>query len=222
MDTKKLIRLADICEATTDPIIQLITLRRSCRMYCEWMDRALSERRVLFRKAACLRKFEPFTKQAASAMEQQAYLHKASLLERTRANLAMIGRTLLLNGNETSEAIGFDRLCDILNIGQPQRAEARREGVTTLVDLAFIHRLEDSAAGNTDAWDDGGPLFRACMHAAAEFIRTVPAGALPDPFAPGEVFGPKLPPMLTVVRSEAAGQTSTFTEPHQSESIKTS
>ncbi|TDQ37568.1 hypothetical protein [Thiopseudomonas denitrificans] len=197
MDIKKLTRLVEICEATTDPVIQLITLKRMCRLYCEHLDGIAAERRTLSRKAARLRRFEPFTRLAADTLEQQARDHKAEQLAVTRTNLASIGGFLMLYGNTTGEAISFNRLCDILNISQPQRAEARREGATTLTDLVFIHRFEDSAAGY---------MFRACMYAAAEIIRTAPAGTLPDPFAPGEVFGPKLPPKLTVVRSEAAGQ----------------
>lgn len=206
MNTKKLIRLAEICEATNNPATQLITLKRMCRLYCEHLDGIAAERRTLSRKAARLRRFEPFTRLAADTLEQQARDHKAEQLAVTRTNLASIGGFLMLYGNTTGEAISFNRLCDILNISQPQRAEARREGATTLTDLVFIHRFEDSAEGHTDGWGDGGPLFRACMYAAADFIRTAPAGTLPDPFAPGEVFGPKLPPKLTVVRSEAAGQ----------------
>jgi hypothetical protein len=32
-----------------------------------------------------------------------------------------------------------------------------------------------------------------------DFIRTCPDHLLPDPFAPGAPFGPKLPPVLRVV-----------------------
>lgn len=201
MDTQKLIRLAEICEATTSPAIKLITLRRSCRMYCEQMDRIEGERRALFRKAAQLRKFEPFTRLAADAMEQQAQEHGADVLALTRKQLAIVGRVIMRNEDATSEAVGFERLCDILNTGQPQRTEARQKGATTLAELAFIHRLEDSAAGHAYHGSEGGPLFRACLYAAAEFIQTAPAGALPDLFAPG-VFGLKLQPKLTLVSAE--------------------
>lgn len=65
--------------------------------------------------------------------------------------------------------------------------------------LAFIARMEDSMTDHGDAWGAGGPLFEACQAAMCEFILTCPDHLLPDPFAPGEMFGPKLPPQLRVV-----------------------
>ena len=42
-------------------------------------------------------------------------------------------------------------------------------------------------------------LFNACQLATANFIKECPAHLLPDPFAPGAPFGPKLPPVLSIV-----------------------
>lgn len=106
---------------------------------------------------------------------------------------------LVLDRTGDAEALGFDALADLLNINRVDREKARREGWHTLADLVAIHDLENSSERRGDEWGAGSPLYQACQVALIEFIRTAPADALPDPFAPGEIFGPKLPPTLTVV-----------------------
>ncbi|WP_090539846.1 hypothetical protein [Halopseudomonas formosensis] len=105
----------------------------------------------------------------------------------------------MLDKTGDAEALGFDALADLLNINRVDREKARREGWRTLADLVAVHDLENSSERRGDEWGAGSPLYQACHVALIEFIRTAPAGALPDPFAPGEIFGPKLPPTLTVV-----------------------
>ena len=79
-----------------------------------------------------------------------------------------------------------------------EREHVMREGVTSLEGLVFTHVVEDSAERRGQEWNDA-PLFNACHAAMADFIRDCPDGVLPDPFAPGAPFGPKLPPKLRVV-----------------------
>ncbi|MGE8435986.1 MAG: hypothetical protein ACN6P2_05540 [Pseudomonas palmensis] len=89
-------------------------------------------------------------------------------------------------------------MCDLLSVNTVEREQARREGVTSLEDLVFAHALEDSAERRGQEWNDA-PLFNACHAAMVDFIRECPRHLLPDPFAPGAPFGPKLPPKLSVV-----------------------
>lgn len=200
MNTKLLIRYAEICERSSASA-QLIAMRRVCRMYCDDMERIRSERQAMCHKIKMLRRFEPFTKLAADTLEQQAREHETARLSLSRKALASIGRSIIATESVMTKAIGFDRLCDLLSINPVHRAEAKQNGYTTLHELAFIARLEDSAKPKREEWGQGGPLFNACMYAAIEFIQTAPIDALPDPFAQGEIFGPKLPLELRIVRT---------------------
>ncbi|MNN76773.1 hypothetical protein D3C81_1931820 [compost metagenome] len=112
--------------------------------------------------------------------------------------LAGFGQSLLLDHDWLAQVLGFERLCDLLNVNTVEREQARREGFTSLNDLVFIHALEDSVERRAQDWNDA-PLFNACHAAMADFIRDCPDGVLPDPFAPGAPLGPKLPPTLRVV-----------------------
>ena len=187
---------------TTTTRDSLTIARRICRHMCEARDEISSERRQLRRQARKLRRFEPFTKLAADIMEQQAREHRANELESTRAVLSGYGRLILSDREGIAEALGFEALADLLNINRTDRERARREGWRTLSDLVAIHDLENSAERRSHDWGAGSPLYEASFAATVEFIRAAPDGTLPDPFAPGEIFGPKLPPVLRVVRSD--------------------
>jgi hypothetical protein len=199
--TANLIRtLADIVEkpGTTRRDVLTIT-RRVVRALCERRRSIHAERRALRREAGKLRQFEPFTRQQADTLEQQAREHRADELEGARSVLACYGRVLLKDAEGDAEALGFEALADLLNINRIDRERARREGWRTLSDLIAIHDLENSAERRGDEWGAGSPLYQACHLAMVEFIRTAPEGTLPDPFAPGAPFGPKLPPVLRIV-----------------------
>lgn len=178
---------------------QLIATRMICRLYAADLDALNAERRALRRQARLARRFLPFTAAAVTALEQRAASHAEGRRESLRAALLGFGRVLLLDTDNLTATLGFDGLCDLLSINPVHREQARRDGGETLQGLAFIARMEDSAQQHNDGWSDGGPLFRACQVAMSEFIHTCPDHLLPDPFAPGEVFGPKLPPQLRVV-----------------------
>ncbi|EIK54662.1 hypothetical protein YO5_17890 [Stutzerimonas stutzeri TS44] len=178
---------------------QLIAMRRVCRLFCHERATIHQERRALRRKAAKLRAFLPFTAAAAADLEQQAREHEAESLEGMSRALIGIGRAVILQSASTTAALGFDRLCDLLSVNPAHRAQAIRDGDTNVTALVFIACLEDSATGHGAAWGNGGPLYQACLLATADFIRTAPEDALPDPFAPGAPFGPKIPPVLRVV-----------------------
>lgn len=159
----------------------------------------IDERSALRRQARKLRHFLPFTAQAVADMEQQANDHRSDEFDALRRALIAYGQSIVHDQEGIGAALSFDQLADHLNINQVHREQARIDGGATLHGLAFIARAEDSAGRQSEEWGDGGPLFEACMAGMADFIRTCPAHLLPDPFAPGEVFGPKLPPVLRVV-----------------------
>lgn len=184
---------------TTTRRDHLTIARRVVRVLCERRQSIHAERRELRRQAGKLRRFEPFTKLAADALEQQAREHRAEELEKVRALLVGYGRLILLDLDGHAEALGFEALADLLNINRVDRERARREGWRTLSDLVAVHDLENSAERRGDEWGAGSPLYQASLLALVEIISTAPEGTLPDPFASGAPFGPKLPPVLSIV-----------------------
>lgn len=191
-----------LCDIASKPGIsastQLITTRRICRNISSNLDSIHAERHAMRRQAGKLKAFLPFTRQAISDLEEQAQTHRS--VERAKALVALagFGQSLLFDHGGLAHALGLERLYDLLNVNTVEREQARREGITSLNDLVFTHALEDSAERRGQDWNDA-PLFNACHAAMADFIRECPDGVLPDPFAPGAPFGPKLPPSLRVV-----------------------
>ncbi|SER19020.1 hypothetical protein SAMN04244573_03059 [Azotobacter beijerinckii] len=191
--------LADIAgNPDSTPRARLIATRRLCRLFVREREAIHDERRALRREAGKLRAFLPFTATRVAELERQADEHMATELDILRHALTGLGRTLLHDSEQLDESIGFERLCDLLNINPAHREMACRAGHTTISDLIFVAGLEDSADRHDPDWKDG-PLFSACHAAMMEFIKETPRHLLPDPFAPGAPFGPKLAPKLRVV-----------------------
>ena len=192
--------LANIGLKPTTTTRDMLTIaRRIVRRLCEVRSAIHAERHALRRQANKLRRFEPFTKQAADTMEQQARDHRAAELESVGGVLLGYGRLILSDPEGYAESLGFEALAGLLNINRVERERARREGWRTLSELVAIHGLENSAQRRDDQRGAGSPLYQACQMALMEFIRECPPELLPDPFAPGAPFGPKLPPKLSVV-----------------------
>jgi hypothetical protein len=199
MTTTPTMRLCDIAlKPGISASTQFITTRRICRNISRNLDAIQAERRAMRRQAGKLKAFLPFTHQAIADLEEQAQTHRS--VERAKALVALagFGRSLLLDQGGLAQALGFGNLCDLLSVNTVEREQARRDGITSLNDLVFTHALEESAERRGQDWNDA-PLFNACHAAMADFIRDCPDGVLPDPFAPGSAFGPKLPPKLRVV-----------------------
>ncbi|EKT4455855.1 hypothetical protein QEM35_000577 [Pseudomonas putida] len=191
-----------LCDIALKPGIsastQIITTRRICRNISGNLDSIHAERRALRRRAGKLKAFLPFTRQAIADLEQRAQTHRSDERAKALVALAGFGQSLLFDHDGLAQALGFERLCDLLSVNTVEREQARREGVTSLEGLVFTHALEDSAERRGQDWNDA-PLFNACHMAMADFIRECPDGVLPDPFAPVAPLGPKLPPKLSVV-----------------------
>jgi hypothetical protein len=176
----------------------LITTRRICRIFAERLDSIRAERRTMRRKAGKLRQHLPFTANTIAEIEQQATEHRGVERADLRTVLSGFGRSLVLDTEGLAKGLGFDRLCDLLAINTVDRETARRDGLVGMADLVFAYALEDSAARRGQEWNDA-PLFNACWIATMNFVRECPEHLLPDPFAPGAPFGPKLPPDLRLV-----------------------
>lgn len=177
----------------------LTITRRVLRITCLQYDSITAERRALRRQAGKLRQFLPFTAQRVTDLERQAREHLAEQLEGTRQVLVAFGTVLLRDPDDIAGALGFDRLADMLSINPTHREQARQDGGESLAGLVSAARAEDSATHHGTTWGAGGPLYRACQAALLEFIRSCPDEELPNPFAPGAPFGPRLPPDLRLV-----------------------
>jgi len=177
--------LADIASnPDATPRARLIAARRLCRLLACESEAIHDERHALRREAKKLRAFLPFTASRVAELERQAGEHMATELEILREALTGLGRTLLNDSDRMGESIGFDGLCDLLNINPVHREMAFRDGHTTVSELVFVAGLEDSADRHDPHWKDG-PLFRACHAAMMEFIKETPRELRPDPFGPG-------------------------------------
>lgn len=187
----------------TTPRDKLTVMKRLARQVRVRTTSIVDERMEMRRNARKLQQHLPFTKRAIEALEDEASQHCAAELESANNVLRGIGYEILRDPSGDLKTLSFDDMADLLSINRIDREEALREGARTIRDLVFIHKLEDSASLRHLDWG-GGPLWHACFLAMAEFIRTAPEGTLPDPFAPGEVFGPKLPPQLQIVPSKEA------------------
>ncbi|WP_397442982.1 hypothetical protein [Pseudomonas chlororaphis] len=199
MSTSLVIALVDIAKKPGASMsTSLITTRRICRIFGERLDSIRIERRAMRRKASKLRQYLPFTASTIAEIEQAAADHRGSEWQDLRTVLSGFGRSLVLDTEGLAEGLGFDRLCDLLAINTVERETARKDGLASLADLVFAYALEDSATRRGQEWNDA-PLFNACQLATAQFIRECPEHLLPDPFAPGAPFGPKLPPNLRLV-----------------------
>lgn len=194
---------ARLCNIALKPGISastnLITTRRILRNLAHHLDEIHEERRALRRKAGKLRAHLPFTRQAVALLEQLANEHREAARADAWRVLAEFGTSLIFDREGFVDALGFDRMCDLLNVNPVHRKQAHEDGDATLRGVAYVSRLEDSSTGHSENWGAGGPVFRACHAAMIRFIRECPEDQLPDPFVPGAPFGPKARPELRIV-----------------------
>lgn len=192
-------RLAQIGQKPATTLRDSLTIARLVlRHVCAYRETIHDQRHALRRLARLMRERGPFAQRRADELEQQADSYGAEHLAMARPVLLAYGQSLIHDRDGYMAALGFDAVCDLLNVNRVEREQARTEGVADLAGLVFIHNLEDSAS-HLGEDSKRGPLFEACFAAMADFIRTAPEGTLPDPFAPGAPFGPKLPPELRIV-----------------------
>lgn len=155
--------LADIAgNPYATPRTRLFAIRRLCRLLSQEREALYDELLALRRQANKLRAFLPFTADRVADLKWQEAVLKDDL-DIIESRLANIGRVLMIDGKRMTKAIGFDGLCDLLNINPVHRAVARRAGHSTIAKLANAC-LEDSADRHDEAWKDR-PLFNA-FHAA--------------------------------------------------------
>lgn len=192
-----LIRLGE--KPGISPGDELIISRRLCRVFTQARKTVNSERRAINRQARKLRAYLPFTAGAIAELEQSAANHQTQLLESARAALVSFGLFILQDRKGIAQALGFERLCNVLGINAVHRQQIDDESRASLFGLIYVEDLEDSVNRRSEEWGAGGPLYEACLLTMINFIKTCPESLLPNPFAPGGIFGPKPPPDLRLV-----------------------
>ncbi|TBW32186.1 hypothetical protein E0E54_19800 [Azotobacter chroococcum] len=150
------------CSPTATPRARLIAIRRLCRLLSQEREALYDELLALRRQANKLRAFLPFTADRVADLEWQVAV-VGDDLDDIELRLANIGRVLMDDSKKMTMAIGFDGLCDLLNVNPAHRETARRAGHSTLTKLAYACQ-EDSVDRHDEAWKDR-PLFNA-LHAA--------------------------------------------------------
>lgn len=178
---------------------QLITTRRICRHIADQLDVIRCERRAIRRQAGKLKAFLPFTRQAIAELEEQAREYREDTRSGAWSVLAGFGESLMFDREGLAQSLGFDHMCDLLGVNPVHRHRASADGDTSLLGVAFLSQLEDSASRKSNEWGAGGPLYQACHAATIRFIRECPEDQMPNPFAPGAPFGPRRRPALRVV-----------------------
>lgn len=169
----RLVRLAMKPDASLRD--RLTITRLVLRRVCACRSAIHDQRHSLRRQARLMRKRGPFAQRPAKELEQQADTYGAGDLELSRPVLLAFGEALLQDSNGYMATLGFDAVCDLLNVNRVEREQARAEGVADLAELIFVRNLEDSASHRGEDWNRG-PLFEACFLAMAEFIRTLAPG----------------------------------------------
>ncbi|WP_311968891.1 hypothetical protein [Pseudomonas baltica] len=190
MTVEKAQKIADIaakpgCSAST----HFILIQHVTRNLLRHRKEIFSERRAFHRQAAKLKPYLPFARKAIDELNARGDGHRAQELEGNDHVLTGIGHMLMRDREGAYEALGFEKLCDLLSINPVHRAEARlRQEERSLAGLIYVSRLENSVSPRLDNWGDGGPLFEACFATLVEWLKTAPKEDLPDLFGPGSPF----------------------------------
>ncbi|HEX8596720.1 MAG TPA: hypothetical protein VF682_26075 [Pseudomonas sp.] len=166
----------------------LILTRRVIQQGLRHRDLIRAERRIFRREAGKLKAYLPFTQAQIDVLMEKARAHRQAEMADIKKGLVGTGYHLVHDTDGTYAAIGFDGICDLLNINRVHREAAKLKEELSLAGLIYIARLENSASPEPEAWGEGGPLFEACFAAMCDWIRTAPKENLPDLFGPGSPF----------------------------------
>lgn len=142
------------------PSTLLIVTRRTCRILVVIRDSVACERKGFLRTAEKLRKKLPHSVLDIEVLEDLAVTHRRDEYDYACSRLAELGRLMSADGSQVAYRLGFDRLCDILNVSNIHRVEARQKGGETLQGLIYEARAEDSVEISLERRGDG-PLCQA-------------------------------------------------------------
>lgn len=165
----------------------LILTRRVIQQGLRHREQIRAERRIFRREAGKLKAYLPFAEKQIDVLMEKSRTHRQADMDEIRKGLVGTGYHLIHDTDGTYSAIGFEGVCDLLNIN-PVHRQAIQRNELSLAGLIYIARLENSAASRSEEWGEGGPLFEACFAAMCDWIRTAPKEDLPDLFGPRSPF----------------------------------
>ncbi|HEX8542677.1 MAG TPA: hypothetical protein VF671_13330 [Pseudomonas sp.] len=139
----------------------LIVTRRTCRILLTVRDGIWRERKDFLRTVLKISRHLPRSARDIEMLVELADTYRAAEYEYARARLVELGRLLSSDGSAVAERLGFDRLCDILNVNPARRSELHLERCRTLRGLIFEENVEDSADIENELWAGRGPLCEA-------------------------------------------------------------
>lgn len=163
---------------------RLLVARRICRWLSMQYQCIHSERRALLRRVNIMRSGQTVISATVERLAAQAREHRAAELDAIRRALVDYGILTVYDPTGIAAHLGFDSLCDLLNINTVEREQARRDGHTSLEDLVFTAALEDSAARRGKG-KSSSPLFEACNTLLLHFMHTRSSRVQPQFFSPG-------------------------------------
>lgn len=165
----------------------LILTRRVVQQGLRHREQIRAERRIFRREAGKLKAYLPFAEKQIDELMEKSRTHRQADVAEIKKGLVGTGYHLIHDTDGTYSAIGFEGMCDLLNINPVHRQAIQRDELS-LAGLIYIARLENSAASRSEEWGEGGPLFEACFAAMCDWIRTAPKKDLPDLLGPGSPF----------------------------------
>lgn len=143
------------------PATLLIVTRRTCRILVSIRDEIGRQRREFLRTAFKARRDLPRSAPDIEMLEDLAVTYRRDEYEYSRARIVELGYAMSSDGNGAAQRLGFDRMCDILNVNPVHRRDIRPERRNSFRGLIFEARIEDSADVKSELWASGGPLCEA-------------------------------------------------------------
>lgn len=142
------------------PSTLLIVTKRTCRILLQIREDICRERREFLRTAQKAKRDLPYSALDIEMLEDLAETHRDDEYQYVRARVVDLASAMSSDASGVAKALGFDRLCDILNVNPIHRTLARIDGGRTLRGLIFEARVEDSVDVKPPMWS-GGPLCEA-------------------------------------------------------------
>jgi hypothetical protein len=150
------------------PSTLLIVSRRTCRILIDIRDRICWERNNVRRTAVKAGRDLPRSASDLEMLEDLAATHRDDEYKYVRARLVEFGSLLSADGSNVAGRLGFDRLCDILNVNPIRRAQIPLSHRKPLRRLIHDESAEDSAEVGRHTLAQPGPLCGAIYASYAD------------------------------------------------------
>lgn len=148
----------------------LIISRRTCRILIGIRDRICWERNNVRRTSVKAARDLPRSVSDVEMLENLATTHRDDEYQYVRARLVEFGRLLSADGSDVAGRLGFDRLCDILNVNPVRRAQIALSHRKSLRCLIHDEGAEDSSEVGRQALAQPGPLCDAMYASYADSL----------------------------------------------------